>query len=109
MKDLFPNRPHEKVRIIGALKEVDGVRGYCISSSRRRGEETRKLSDDNTMANQKAKARCLLSPPPKEDSGYVFTTVCLSVCLSVSRISFKKLWIDLDSSLRTGYVCDKDE
>ena len=41
------------------------------------------------------------------ERGYVFTPLCLSVCLCA--VYLKKLWTDPDEILWTGSVCDKDE
>ena len=44
-------------------------------------------------------------PPPPKVKEVMFSP--LSVCLC--RGYLKKLWMDLDEILRTGWVCDKDE
>ena len=45
--------------------------------------------------------------PPKVEGGYVFTPVCLFVCLCAGYL--KKLWTDSDEIWWAGLVCDKDE
>ena len=52
----------------------------------------------------------LITSTTEGEGGYVFTPRCLFVCLfvCVQDIS-KKLWIDPDEILCTGWVCDKDK
>ena len=48
-----------------------------------------------------------LSLSPKVEGGYVFTPVCLFVCLCAGYR--KKLWMDSDEILWAGWVCDYNE
>ena len=43
------------------------------------------------------------------EGGYVFTPLCLSVCLSLCVGYLKKLGTDSDETRWTDWVCDKDE
>jgi len=55
--------------------------------------------------------RCgLLPPPPKVNSGYIFTTVSPSVRLFVclEARSLKTLWTDSDVTWWSGWLCDND-
>ena len=45
--------------------------------------------------------------PPTKEEVYVFARVCLSVCLSLSKITQKR--VDLDQMLRVDRCRDMDE
>ena len=49
-----------------------------------------------------------VTPTTEGEGGYVFTSVCLFVCLFVYRIS-QKVVDGSDEILWTGSVCDEDE
>jgi len=47
--------------------------------------------------------------PPTKEEVHVFVRVCLSVCLSVSKITQKNACMDLDEMLRVDRCRDADE
>ena len=49
----------------------------------------------------------IVTSAPEGEGGYAFTPFCLFVCLCTG--SLKKLWMDPDEILGTGWVCDKDK
>ena len=52
---------------------------------------------------QKQFVTCFVASTTKGEGGYVFTPLCLFVCLSVCCGYLKKLWTDLDEICWTGW------
>ena len=83
-----------------SVKYIEGTRGKVrkTTGGTDRRTESKPLAPSCETGTGPTKRRdggegdnFLLPPPPKVYRGYVFTPVCLSVCLSVSRTSQKAM------------------